>query len=65
MDETPIPDYLVDMLKESGDVDENGKPVNDFHDPDDDDTFGSKRFREHQAEIKVCTFMLCLLLAPG
>lgn len=55
MDETPIPDYLVDMLKEAGEVDENGKPVNDFYDPDDDDTFGSKRFREHQAEVEVCT----------
>ncbi|CAN0302046.1 unnamed protein product, partial [Laminaria digitata] len=52
MDDTPIPDYLIDMLKEAGEIDEDGKPLNDFFDPDDDDTFGSKRFKEHNAEVK-------------
>lgn len=54
MDDNPIPDYLVDMLKEAGEVDEHGKPLNDPWDPDDDDdTFGTKREREKNAEAKV------------
>lgn len=53
MDDTPIPDYLIDMLKEAGEIDENGKPLNDFFDPDDDDEFGSKRIKEHNAEVEV------------
>lgn len=53
MVDTPIPDYLVDMLKEAGEIDENGKPLNDFFDPNDDDAFGSKRMREHNAEPEV------------
>lgn len=53
MDDTPIPEYLIDMLKEAGEIDENGKPINDCFDPDDDDQFGSKRLREHNAEIEV------------
>lgn len=53
MDDTPIPEYLIDMLKEAGEIDENGKPLNDFFDPDDDDTFGSKRIKEHNADVEV------------
>lgn len=53
MDDTPIPEYLIDMLKEAGEIDENGKPLNDFFDPDDDDTFGSKRMKEHNAGVEV------------
>eukprot|EP00903_Cladosiphon_okamuranus_P007120 g6918.t1 len=50
MDDSPIPDHLIDMLKESGDIDEDGKPVNDFFDPDEDDTFGTQRQRERITE---------------
>lgn len=50
MDDSPIPEHLIDMLKESGDVDEEGKPVNDFFDPDEDDTFGTQRQRDRITE---------------
>ena len=50
MIDTPIPDYLIDMLKESGEIDENGKPLNDFFDPNDDDQFGSKQARKREAD---------------
>ncbi|CAM9218855.1 unnamed protein product [Ectocarpus sp. 13 AM-2016] len=50
MDDSPIPEYLIDMLKESGDIDEGGKPVNDFFDPDEDDTFGTQRERDRLKE---------------
>lgn len=50
MDDSPIPDHLIDMLKESGDIDEEGKPVNDFFDPDEDDTFGTQRERDRITE---------------
>lgn len=50
MDDSPIPDYLIDMLKEAGEIDEDGKPVNDFFDPDEDDTFGTQRQRDRVAE---------------
>lgn len=50
MDDSPIPDHLIDMLKESGDIDEEGKPVNDFFDPDEDDTFGTQRERDRLKE---------------
>lgn len=53
MFDTPIPDYLIEMLKESGEIDENSKPLNDVYDPDDDDQFGTKRTREHNTEQKV------------
>lgn len=41
------------MLKEAGEIDDNGKPLNDNYDPDDDDQFGSKRMREHNTEEQV------------
>lgn len=50
MDDTPIPEYLVDMLKEAGHVDKDGKPVDDFFDPDEDDTFGTQRQRDRIAQ---------------
>lgn len=37
MDDTPIPEYMIDMLKEAGEIDENGKPVDDIYDLDDHD----------------------------
>lgn len=50
MDDSPIPEHLIDLLKESGDIDEEGKPVNDFFDPDEDDTFGTQRQRDRITE---------------
>ncbi|CAM9415163.1 unnamed protein product [Pylaiella littoralis] len=50
MDDSPIPEHLIDMLKEAGELDEDGKPVDDFFDPDEDDTFGTQRQRDRIAE---------------
>lgn len=55
MDESPIPEYLVDMLREAGEVDENGKAINDAFDPYDEDIFGTKRPRGATIDDAVCT----------
>lgn len=47
MDESPLPEYLVDMLREAGHVDKDGKPLNDPFNPwDDEEMEGSRTERE-------------------
>lgn len=63
MGETPLPDYIVDMLRKSGDVDKDGKPVNDPFDPwDVEDMEGSRRIRDRENEAEVTSPFLPLLL---
>lgn len=59
MDESPIPDYLIDMLKESGEIDENGNPVNDFFDPDEDEEFKAQRKQDEEENQVLKPIVMC------
>lgn len=49
MDETPLPEYLIDMLKKAGHIDEDGKPIDDPFDPfDEEEVEGTKSERLRQ-----------------
>lgn len=65
MDDSPIPEHLIDMLKEAGEIDEDGKPVDDFFDPDEDDTFGTQRERDRIAEEVPYNSKNVITYAPG